>query len=260
MLLTTPVFTSLTIWAFVTILFFLSVAIKRNDIADIAWGPGIALASWSAWWSAGQPIEHLPTLLILGLITIWALRIGVRILLKNIGKPEDPRYQRWRESWGIWFYPRSYLQVFLLQGTLMVIMSSVFIAALTSTSSGYSLLLLTTGALVWITGFVFETVGDYQLDRFISQPDNQGKLMRYGLWKYSRHPNYFGEITMWWGLALIAGSASAGIMALLSPLVITYLICYVSGIPLLESFMERYEEWDSYKKHTSVLIPLPPRS
>jgi len=250
---------ALTVWVFITILFFISIFIARNDIADIAWGPGIALASWSAWYAAGMP-QNLVIYTLLGLISIWATRIGVRIFLKNIKKPEDPRYRRWRESWGHWFYPRSYLQVFLLQGFLMVVMSTVLVAALLQHSNDTSLLLLVTGIAVCVIGFCFETIGDYQLDRFISNPKNKGQLMQYGLWRFSRHPNYFGEITMWWGLAIVAAAGGAGLLALLSPLVITYLICFVSGIPLLESSMEKHEDWEVYKKRTSALVPLPPRT
>jgi steroid 5-alpha reductase family enzyme len=255
MLLDTLLVSGGVVWAFVTFLFVVSVLIKRNDIADVAWGPGIALASWSAWWYVGQPTDTT-SLIVLGLISIWATRLGWRILRKNIRKgKEDPRYARWRDSWGSWFYPRSYLQVFLLQGFLMVVMSFVAVTVFIAPPS--SLLLLTTiaGVTMWAIGFAFEVVGDYQLDTFLKNPDNKGRLMRYGLWKFSRHPNYFGEITMWWGLYLIAAAAGLWWIAFISPATITFLICFVSGIPLLEAAFKDHPEWKAYKRTTSVLIP-----
>lgn len=246
----------LTIAVYVTALFAVSVAIKRNDIADIAWGPGIALAAWSGWYAAAAPREPA-ILLTLSLISIWALRLAWRIGRKNRNKPEDARYKRWRESWGSVFYLRSYLQVFLLQGFLMLLLASSAIALTSTTITNSSYMVL--GTIVWIIGFFFEVVGDAQLDQFLHDNKNKGKLMRYGLWKYSRHPNYFGEITMWWGLALIALTSGAPLWLFISPITITLLILFVSGIPLLEEHFKEHPEWPEYKKRTSVLIPLPPK-
>jgi steroid 5-alpha reductase family enzyme len=245
-------------WAAVTFLFAVSIAIKRNDIADIAWGPGIALASWVSWWFAGQPTT-MPVLLVLGAVSLWAIRIGWRIARKNLHKPEDPRYRRWRESWGVWFYPRSYLQVFLLQGALMIVMSLVVLATVLTPDTLFITPLLWLGGIVWVLAFITESVADHQLDRFISNPANKGKLMRHGLWRYSRHPNYFGEITMWWGLFLMTLGTPFWYIALIPALTITGLILFVSGIPLLEEQMAKYDEWEEYKKQTSPLIPLPPK-
>jgi len=247
------------IGAFVTALFVLSITIKRNDIADIAWGPGIALATLTAWYLNGLSTD-LTTVTVVGLICAWALRIGWRILLKNLTKGEDPRYARWRDSWGKWFYVRSYFQVYLLQGSLMIALAMSAITVTQSVSAETNFILLSIGVLIWLVGFFFETVGDYQLDRFITNSSNRGKIMRYGLWKYSRHPNYFGEVVMWWGIWLIVAPLSFGLIALISPLTITILILYVSGIPLLEASMKKYDEWSEYARKTSIFIPLPPKS
>lgn len=247
------------VFLLVTVLFFISIIIKRNDIADIAWGPGIALVSWSIWYAAGMPLDT-PTLLMLTLISLWATRLGVRIFAKNLGKPEDPRYRAWRDQWGVWFYPRSYAQVFLLQGGLMLILGSIVFATVATTSPTTSLLAIIVGSIVWLIGFFFEVVGDYQLDKFLTQPQHKGKLMQRGLWRYTRHPNYFGEITMWWGLFIIAAPHSVWLLAIASPLTITILICFVSGIPMLEKQMASHPEWQSYKSRTSVLIPWWPQS
>ncbi len=243
------------IWAFVTSLFIISLFLKRNDIADIAWGPGIALAAWSSWVIAGQPFT-LTTLVVLGLVSIWAARLGIRIFLKNSKKGEDPRYARWREAWGRTFYVRSYLQVYLLQGFLMVVVGySAVHASLYSIAVPEALTYIVFGGAIWLVGFFFEVVGDWQLDRFITNPLNKGRLMRYGLWAYSRHPNYFGEITMWWGIWLIVLPLPLSLLALISPVTITLLICFVSGIPLLEASLAKHPEFAEYKRTTSVLIP-----
>jgi len=239
------------------LLFIIAILLKRNDIADVAWGPGIALTAWTGAYLS-PIVLGVPHYLLLTLITIWAARLGLRILIKNATKPEDKRYQVWRESWGAWFYPRSFLQVFLLQCMLMLAMATVAIAASLSPASMFTTEFLFIGGAVWLLGFIFEFVGDWQLDAFLKQAKNKGKLMTTGLWKYSRHPNYFGEITMWWGLWLMTVGTSSMLIALTSPILITLLIVFVSGLPLLEKMMEKHPDWARYKRATSVLIPLPP--
>lgn len=249
----------ITILAYVTLGFIVSLVLKRNDIADIMWGPGIALVAWSAIGFdvlAASLVQQVITVL----ISVWALRLGIRIWLKNRKKGEDPRYKRWRESWGAWFYPRSFLQVFVLQGILMVLVGygaihvAVFSPVLAITPWLY------VGVAVWLAGFVFEVVGDYQLDRFLGNPANKGRLMRYGLWRFSRHPNYFGEVTMWWGIWIIISPVYLSLLALLSPLTITTLILFVSGIPLLEASLRKHPEFAEYERTTSVFIPWPPKA
>lgn len=237
---------------FVSLLFALSIYSKRNDVADVAWGPGIALATWIAWYTLGATV-NVPALVVLALISVWAARLAWRIGKKNARKSEDARYRRWRESWGKIFYLRSFLQIYILQGTLMLFLASSAVALFTGPSQSSPYLWLAVG--VWLLGFYFEVIGDSQLDRFLKNPENKGKLMRYGLWRYTRHPNYFGEITMWWAIALVALLCGAPLWALVSPVTITLLICFVSGIPLLEEAFKDHPEWKEYKEKTSVLIP-----
>ena len=244
---------------YVTAGFLFSVLIKRNDIADIMWGPGIALVAWSAIgfdFMAASLLSQVVTVL----ISVWALRLGVRIFLKNRKKGEDLRYQRWRESWGAWFYPRSFLQVFVLQGFLMILVgyTAIHVATFTAVLSLEPWLYI--GAAVWLIGFWFELVGDWQLDRFLANPDNKERLMKYGLWRYSRHPNYFGEVAMWWGIWIIVSPAYLSVLALVSPLTITTLILFVSGIPLLEASLKKHPEFVEYARTTNAFIPWPPRS
>lgn len=233
--------------------FLLSLLLKRNDIADVLWGPGIATFIGIAFLSGDGT---WPALLVTLLVSIWATRLFVRILLKNLKKPEDARYARWRKEWQ-WFHLRSYVQVFLLQGTLMCVVG--FGAALFAASATTFSPLLFVGLLLWLIGFFFETVGDAQLDTFLTNPNNKGELMTRGLWRYSRHPNYFGEITMWWSIFIMTLGTTYAFLGVISPLTITLLICFVSGIPLLEAGLKKHPQFASYKKKTSVLIPLPPR-
>lgn len=244
-------------WPLLAVLLFtLSVMVRRNDIADIAWGPGIATFAWLSVYAANG-FSSLTHQIIVGLISIWALRLCVRIFRKNIGRPEDARYRAWRDAWGHWFYLRSFFQVFLLQTGLMIVMASGAAAASMADLSTNGLLVLI-GCAVWCVGFAFESIGDYQLDRFLAQP-NHPALMTTGLWRYTRHPNYFGEITMWWGLAVLLLGSPVWYLGLIAPLTITYLILFVSGIPMLEKHMSQKPEWATYAARTSALIPLPPK-
>lgn len=256
MLLTQLLFTTAIIAGFVSLLFVISVIIKRNDIADVAWGFGIFLVALISY--VDGPHNGLTTLLTL-LAGLWGLRLTVRIGWRNLKKDEDYRYKKWRDSWGAWFYPRSFLQVYLLQGILMVIIGYPFVHAGVYGESADVGWVALVGVAVWVVGYFFEVVGDYQLDQFIANPDNKGKIMDQGLWRYTRHPNYFGEVTMWWGILLIVLCLPLWYYALISPLVITFLILKVSGVPMLEEKFAGNPAFEAYKKRTSVFIPLPPK-
>lgn len=245
---------ALAIFSFVTTLFVVSLIIKRNDIADIAWGPGIGIVAVMSYvYGNGSALS----LLITGIIVVWALRLGVHISMRNRGKREDPRYAAWREEWGRWVVLRSYLQVYLLQGSLMIVVGYPAVHAAVFGGAVPALAYL--GVAVWLVGFVFETVGDYQLLRFIKNPENKGRIMRYGLWKYTRHPNYFGEVTQWWGVFVMVVAAPYGFVAIISALTITFLILKVSGIPMLEKQFDDNPEFQEYKKHTSAFFPALPK-
>jgi len=177
---------------------------------------------------------------------------------RNRNKPEDSRYVEWRNQWKN-FYLRSYLQVFLLQGLfLFMIVQPVILVNLSEKSSFGALEIL--GILVWFIGLFFEAVADHQLKVFISDPSNKGQVMDRGLWKYSRHPNYFGEVVMWWGLFLVALPSPNGLLTIIGPITITFLILFVSGVPLLEKKYAGRPNYEEYKRKTSVFIPLPPKS
>jgi steroid 5-alpha reductase family enzyme len=258
MLFPTLVTIAVLIFSFVTLLFFISVIIKRNDIADIAWGVGIILVAIASYVLSAEQSILMGIVLIL--ITLWGVRLSVRIFLRNIKKDEDPRYKVWREQWGKWFYLRSYFQVYLLQGFLMIV---VGYSAIHASVYGFNYtpgLLTTLGVVVWCVGYFFEVVGDWQLDRFINSKPERGAILTTGLWKYTRHPNYFGEVSMWWGLWLMIAPLPFSFIALISPLMITFLILKVSGIPMLEKRFEGNPKFEEYKRKTNAFFPWKPRA
>jgi steroid 5-alpha reductase family enzyme len=238
----------------VSLLFLLSIIMRRNDIADIAWGGGIFLVALISF--ATGPHTTITTLITI-LAGLWGLRLALRIFLRNIKKPEDFRYKAWRDEWGKWFYVRSFFQVYLLQGLLMIVIGYPFIHAAVYGAITPLGVLGMFGVAVWCIGYFFEVVGDYQLDQFIKKPANKGEVMDLGLWQYTRHPNYFGEVTMWWGVWLITLTLPFGIFTIISPLTITFLILKVSGVPMLEKKFAGDPKYEAYKKRTSVFFPLP---
>lgn len=264
MLLSTYFLSCIIVGIYITILFFIALFKKDNSIMDIAYGPAFIFTSCILSLLALSlfPLEF-HSLLILILMVLWGTRLSARIYSKNKGKPEDFRYAVWRDLWmskgKFYFYARSYIQIFLLQGVIVSLVLLPFTLTLTTVYQASSLLVA--GFLLWIFGFIFESVGDAQLDSFIKDKNpSKGTIMKSGLWKYTRHPNYFGEATMWVGIACIAFSVSGNIAVFLSPLVITYLLLFVSGIPMLEKKWAGVPEWEVYKSKTSAFIPLPPKS
>ncbi len=247
----------LVLFAYMTLWFLISVLKKRNDVADVAWGLGFVLMAWVSYFLSDDPGER--GILVATLVSIWGFRLAWHIHARNKGKGEDYRYLAWRNEWGKWFYPRSYIQVYLLQGMFLFLIVSPVLLINKSTGNDLGTLDMI-GAAVWVLGFCFEAVGDAQLARFVKNPGNTGKLMRSGLWAYTRHPNYFGEVVQWWGVWLIALAVPGGWVGVVGPVTITFLILKVSGIPMLEKKMEEHPEFREYKRRVSVFFPLPPRN
>ena len=228
----------------------------RNDIADVAWGPGFILVAVVSL-VAGN-VYSTRGLLVSGLVLIWGVRLALHIHARNRGKGEDPRYRKWREEWGKWFVLRSFLQVFMLQGILLLMVAVPIIFSNTAPTGPMGWLDLL-GLAIWLYGFVFEAVGDWQLLKFIRDPGNKGKLMTSGLWRYTRHPNYFGEVTLWWGIWLTTLALEGGGLTIVGPLTITFLILKISGIPMLEKLYEDRADFQEYQRRTSAFFPLPPK-
>lgn len=241
------------LFIYMNIWFMVSLVKKRNDIADIAWGLGFIMLTLLSFWARDYE-SGLRGALVGTLVGVWGLRLAYHIYKRNKGKTEDYRYLAWRQEWGKWFYIRSYFQVYILQGVLLllIVLPVLVINKNVENSIG---ILDGVGLIIWIIGFVFESVGDRQLAVFIKNQQNKGKLMKEGLWKYTRHPNYFGEVTMWWGIWIISLSADMVWFSILGPLTITILILKISGIPLLEKKMKENPDFAEYAGKTSMFIP-----
>lgn len=229
-----------------TFWYFLSLIKRRNDIADIAWGMGFILVSVYNLYTKSD----LKIILMTILVIIWGLRLAIHIYQRNKNKKEDFRYLQWRQEWGKYFYIRSYLQVYLLQGFFMWLISFPLMIH----GAGFNFL-NAIGLLVWIFGFYYESTADRQLATFLKNPKNKGKIMDQGLWATSRHPNYFGEVVLWWGIWLISLSGPSSFISIIGPLTISYLIIKVSGVPLLEKKYQDNPLYEKYKQRTSIFFP-----
>ena len=240
---------ALVILGYVFVAFLFSWAVRDNSWVDVAWGMGFVVLAWVFHSAAPHPSSGLTA----ALVSAWGIRLSAHIGWRKLLHPgEDWRYARWRQEWGKWVVPRAFLQVFLLQGFLMWIISSLIWQRPGGLVNAWYQWV---GIAVWATGFFWEAIGDWQLLRFKADPANKGRIMRYGLWRYSRHPNYFGEILVWWGLFLLVLPWGVWWLALLSPLTITWLLARVSGVPMLEEKYRNNPEYQEYVKRTPGLIP-----
>jgi len=245
------------VFIYMTAWFVVATAIKRNDLADVAWGIGFIVIT--AWLLIRTDAPSLRQYVMSVLVLVWGGRLAWHVARRNLrpGATEDRRYAKWREEWGKWLLFRSFLQVFMLQGLFMLLISSPLLVAASGDAAFGVLGVL--GVVVWVAGFLFESVGDAQLAAFLANPANRGTIMTGGLWAYTRHPNYFGEAIMWWGLAIAALAVPGGWVAFVGPITITWLLVKVSGIPLAERSMGDKPGWAEYKVRTSAFVPLPPK-
>ncbi|MBE0610368.1 MAG: DUF1295 domain-containing protein [Dehalococcoidia bacterium] len=235
-----------------------SVVIKDASIVDIIWGAGFVLVAWVAFFT-GDGYDGRKWLITL-LASAWGLRLSTYLYLRNHGKGEDYRYQAMRRHWGPRFPIISLLTVFGLQGVLMFVISMPVQVAQLSGMPDSLTWIDYVGAAVFAFGLGFEAVGDFQLARFKADPANAGRVMDRGLWRYTRHPNYFGDAVLWWGLFLIAAARPANLLVIFSPIIMTFLLTRVSGVPLLEkSLTKRREGYAEYIERTSGFFPRRPR-
>ena len=242
------------IFSYFFVLFIIGQVLKNNSIVDIGWGIGFVIVAFFILFVKG--FYDAASVITVLLVSIWGLRLFYYVLKRNMGKPEDFRYVNFREKWGSKFpVVKAYFQVYFLQSVFMYIISLSLLVILSTENNKNFLLFASIGTAVWIIGFIFEAIGDMQLKNFKKGGKNKGKIMRTGLWKYTRHPNYFGEATMWWGIFIISFSTKLWYVALISPIVLTYLLLYVSGVPMLEKKYSKNPEFIEYKKVTSKFIP-----
>lgn len=255
----------LTIWlngflvamGFLTLLWIVSVIIKNASIIDPFWGTGFVILA--IYYQYATESYDTYSWLIVGPVILWGARLSLYLLWRNIGKGEDYRYQQFRKDYGpkrYWWF--SFFQVFMLQGVLMSIVALPVLGALMPAGSYALPSLLWLGLVLWIIGFIFEAGGDYQLAMF-KRKKKSGELLNTGLWRYTRHPNYFGNAVIWWGIGLFALS-NGYYLTLIGPLVMNYLLLKVSGVSMLERTLKtRKPGYEEYMASTSAFFPRAPK-
>jgi steroid 5-alpha reductase family enzyme len=237
-----------------------SIPLRDASIVDPVWPVGFVVVGWvAALTGRGDGVR---VVVLTALVTIWGLRLGWHLARRNLGHGEDRRYGAMREKHGDRFWLVSLITVFATQGVLMWIVSLPLQvgSGIEGTAAGW-IVLLAVGAAVWLVGFVFEAVGDAQLTAFKADPGNEHEVMDRGLWRYTRHPNYFGDACVWWGIFLVAAGAGGWAWAaVVGPVVMTVFLRRVSGVTLLErSMADRRPGYVDYVRRTSPFLPRPPR-
>lgn len=241
--------------ALMTVAWVVSLLRRDAGLIDICWGPGFVLVSWVYLLSGDT--SSLRGALVLGLVTLWGLRLGLHIAWRSRGKDEDYRYAEMRRKWGRRFPLVSLFTVFLFQASLLWLLSIPLDRAIASTTPVRWIDGI--GMLLCLAGLVIETTADLQLTRFRADPANRGRVLNHGLWRYSRHPNYFGDAVVWWGFGVFAVAAGAW-WTLYAPAAMTWLLVRVSGVPLLEERLKKTRPaYRDYVERTSAFVPWPPR-
>jgi steroid 5-alpha reductase family enzyme len=240
------------------LLWVLSLLLRNSSIVDPFWGTGFVIVNW-LYFALTPDGFAARKWLIAVLVTIWGLRLSIHLLRRNWRAGEDFRYRKWREeNWARWWW-MSFLRVFMLQGVLLWIISAPLLAAQIRPIPDHLTVLDWIGVVVWAVGFFFEAMGDLQLTRFKANPANKGKVLNTGVWHYTRHPNYFGDATQWWGYYLIA-TAGGGFWTIWSPILMTVMLLRVSGVALLEKTLTTTKPgYKEYVESTSAFVPWLPR-
>lgn len=240
------------------ILFYV-IALAKNDysIVDVAWGLGfVVISRFSLGMLGTATFGHF---LLNAAVLMWGLRLAFYLFTRNRNVGEDYRYQAMRSGWGKNHRIHAFFKVFMLQGSLMWIIALPIIFTNSNVRFQFDQMHQYMGLALWVVGFLLEAIGDHQMSVFKGNFANKGKVMKYGLWKYSRHPNYFGETLVWWGIFLMAMGQDASWAMIVSPLLITFLLLKVSGVTLLEKKLSKNPEYEAYKAGTSAFIPWPPK-
>jgi len=241
-----------------SVLWVFSVARRDASIVDPWWSMAFLLVTGHTVLSTGLTPGKA---LLLAMVAAWAIRLWLHLLLRSRGKPEDPRYAAFRRRYGpgrYWWI--SFFQVFLLQGCLVVVISAPLQLAAAARPSDPITRVDLAGLLVFSIGLAFEVVADAQLQEFRSDASRRGRVLDTGLWRFSRHPNYFGEAVLWWGFWLFGVDQPYGWASVLSPLLMTFLLVKVSGVALLDAHLATTKPlYGDYVRRTAAFIPRPPR-
>jgi steroid 5-alpha reductase family enzyme len=241
-----------------SLLWLLSLAKRDCGVVDLYWAFGFGVIAWIEHRAAPSP--GWASNLLLGLVSVWSLRLGFHLVRRHLGAAgEDARYRRMRERGGPNWPLASFLWIFMLQAVVMWLIASPLHVAFAAAGEIWSASLVVLGAVLFVVGFVIESLADGAISRFRDDPANKGRLLTTGLFAWSRHPNYFGETVLWWGLGLVALGISGSVLALAGPALLTLLLLKVSGIPPLEEHLAGRPGFAEYVARTSAFIPLPPR-
>ena len=245
------------LFSYFFVLFIIGSRQNNHSIVDIGWGFGFMLVSLATFFSLSIPGSK--NLIMTLLVSVWGLRLSYHILMRNLGKPEDARYTALRKRWGTrWVSCKAFINVYLLQMGLLFLIS-LPIQLVNHQPLKELSFLDSAGMILWGIGFLFEAVGDAQLKAFLRKPNHKGKVMTSGIWSITRHPNYFGEVVIWWGLMVMAITVPFGVFSIVSPVIITYLLLFVSGVPLLEKKYQDRPDFIAYSKRTSLFFPWFPK-
>lgn len=241
-----------------SVFYLIALELKDNSIADIAWGLGFIFIAVLNLILAEQ--IYTRQVIITGLVFIWGIRLALYIYLRSRGKPEDFRYAGMRKKWGNRASLKSFTHIFMFQGLVLLMIAYPFIMVNAYAKSSFTIFDLI-GILIWAIGFTVEVIADIQLQNFIRKEKTPANpVMTSGLWKYSRHPNYFGEALVWWGIFFIVLSIPNGWQAIFSPVIITFLLVKVTGVPLLENKYRNNLAYQQYAHRSSIFIPWFPKS
>ncbi|MFX0024998.1 MAG: DUF1295 domain-containing protein [Candidatus Hermodarchaeota archaeon] len=260
-------YSAIALFIYIIIAFIVGTVKKNNAIMDIFYGPAYFVVSITSLilnivLSSNFCIRQV---IATSLVLIWAIRLATYVYIRNRGKPEDYRYKAMRDRWKTNIALKSLFKVYLFQGIIVFLVDiPVWFVNISENPAIISLLdfggiTLWLGAIIWLVGFLFETIADFSLYKFLQDPANQGKIMTKSVWKYSMHPNYFGEVTQWWALFIIALAVPFGFITFIGPAYITFQIIRVSGVKLLDKRFEGNEEYANYKRRTSSFIPWFPK-
>lgn len=246
--------------AYMSAVFLIARRKRRYDLVDVGWGGAfIAVAIVSFMLQPGTKfvwdVQSITTLL----VVLWGARLSLHILRRiRSSLAEDKRYRELRHDWDGNVTVNAYFRLFAAQAVMATIIA-LPVVYINIGPDNADIRYLLIGLFIWVIGFFFESVGDAQLRGFLKDPRHKGKLMTRGLWKYSRHPNYFGEAAQWWGIFVIALGLPFGWISVIGPLLITYLLMKVSGVPLTEKYFAGRPGWDEYRRRTSAFIPTQPK-
>jgi steroid 5-alpha reductase family enzyme len=249
------ILTLIVVFALMTVGWIISIVRRDASVVDIGWGLGFVLIAWASYLRFAE--GELWARLLLGMATVWGLRLAIHVARRNLPKGEDYRYKAMREKGPDTFARDSLFTIFYFQGVLMTVVSLPLQWGISRPPPTAVLAYL--GLAIFAVGLFFEAVGDWQLAQFKADPANRNRVMDKGLWRYTRHPNYFGDFCVWWGIYLVALAAGHW-WTIVGPLVMTALLMRYSGAGLLEKTIgKRRPGYEEYVERTNGFFPGPPK-